>query len=238
MRQQPHTLFTAPQHLAASVRSSQVTVSLDNEGHCKKIRLAARWQDVYSIVGQEAALSPATTAFALHRLGCLFVYMSWQRRAGEYPTPMLSHSHSTVSMHSPSMQTSQQMSVRWGVVALLKLGHCLPKCLCQANLGCWPSDEAKWGLCLDIINLRLAASYLCLQSWRGPRWWISWLKRLPSMSKALALWCHRGHACSGRPRTPQMPAVHCFARCSCAAGDCLMIALEIVDGVAIEHGFQ
>ena len=235
MRQQPHTLFTAPQHLAASVRSPQVTVSLDNEGHCKKIRLAARWQDVYSIVGQEAALSPATTAFALHRLGCLFVYMSWQRRAGEYPTPMLSHSHSTVSMHSPSMQTSQQMSVRWGVVALLKLGQCLPKCLCQANLGCWPSDEAKWGLCLDIINLRLAASYLCLQSWRGPSWWIIWLKRLPSMSKALVpqrsrlLWTASHASDASRPL---------FARCSCAAGDCLMIALEIVDGVAIEHGFQ
>jgi len=115
-----------------------VTISLDNEGHCKKIRLAARWQDVYSIVGQEAALSPATTAFALHRLGCLFVYMSWQRRAGECSTPMLSYSHSTVSMHSTSMQTSQQVSVRWGIVALLKSGKYLSKGLCQANVGCWP----------------------------------------------------------------------------------------------------
>ena len=139
MRQQPHALLTAPQHPAASVRSPQVTISLDNEGHCKKIRLAARWQDVYSIVGQEASLSPATTAFALHRLGCLFVYMSWQRRAGECSTPMLSHSHPTVSMHSTPMQTSQQVSVRWGIVALLKSGKCLSKCLCRVNLGCWPS---------------------------------------------------------------------------------------------------
>ena len=83
LRQQPHAALVAPQHLAASVRSPQVSVNLDNEGHCRQIRLAARWQDVYSIVGAEAALSPATTAFALHRLGCLFVYMSWQRRTGE-----------------------------------------------------------------------------------------------------------------------------------------------------------
>jgi len=30
----------------------------------------------------------------------------------------------------------------------------------------------------------------------------------------------------------------CFAGCSCAAGDCLMMSLEVVDGVAVEHGFQ
>lgn len=60
-----------------------MSASLDNEGYCKQMRLAARWQDIHSIVEQQAALSPSATAFALHHLGCLFVYLSWQRRAGE-----------------------------------------------------------------------------------------------------------------------------------------------------------
>ena len=88
VRQQPHALLTAPQHLAASVRSPQVSVNLDSEGHCKQMRLAARWQDIHSIVGKQAALSPSATAFALHRLGCLFVYLSWQRRAGDLSAPL------------------------------------------------------------------------------------------------------------------------------------------------------
>ena len=66
-----------------------MSVSLDNEGCCKQMRLAARWQDIHSIVEQQATLSPSATAFALHRLGCLFVYLSWQRRAGERSVPIL-----------------------------------------------------------------------------------------------------------------------------------------------------
>ena len=64
------------------MRAPWLSASLDGEGQCRKIRLAARWQDVHSAVSNEVSLSPATAAFALHRLGCLFVYMSWQRRAG------------------------------------------------------------------------------------------------------------------------------------------------------------
>ena len=66
-----------------------MSFSLDNEGHCKQMRLAARWQDIHSIVGHEVALSPSATAFALHRLGCLFVYLSWQRRTGVKSAAML-----------------------------------------------------------------------------------------------------------------------------------------------------
>ncbi len=65
-----------------------MSVNLDSEGHCKQMRLAARWQDIHSIVGKQAALSPSATAFALHRLGCLFVYLSWQRRAGDLSAPL------------------------------------------------------------------------------------------------------------------------------------------------------
>ena len=65
------------------MRAPWLSASLDGEGQCRQIRLAARWQDVHSAVSNEVSLSPATAAFALHRLGCLFVYMSWQRRAGE-----------------------------------------------------------------------------------------------------------------------------------------------------------
>ena len=83
------------------MRAPWLSASLDGEGQCRQIRLAARWQDVHSAVSNEVSLSPATAAFALHRLGCLFVYMSWQRRAGE-PLSLRSASHACNCLFAPA----------------------------------------------------------------------------------------------------------------------------------------
>lgn len=77
-------LAEAVQHPTA-VRGTDVLPRLASSDDSRQLRLAARWQDVQRYVSEQAGLSPGAIAYALYRLGCLFTYMSWQRRAGQPP---------------------------------------------------------------------------------------------------------------------------------------------------------
>ena len=59
-----------------------------------------KWTDVARVVEDvgEGALSPSNVAYALCRLGCLYSFMSMQRRAGNARLPCLLHQFSCLRL--------------------------------------------------------------------------------------------------------------------------------------------
>ena len=84
-------LFASPQQ-PATVHgcpvSGHLRLDTSNVGEINhRIKLSAQWSDVASIVTELGdRLQPNNIAYALFRLGCLFCFLSSQRRAGmNYP---------------------------------------------------------------------------------------------------------------------------------------------------------
>lgn len=80
---QPTCLLAEAVQHPTLVRGTPVLPKHASPDDNKQLRLAARWQDVEKFVSGQAELSPGAIAYALYRLGCLFTYMSWQRREGQ-----------------------------------------------------------------------------------------------------------------------------------------------------------
>ncbi|BDA42855.1 hypothetical protein COCOBI_03-7480 [Coccomyxa sp. Obi] len=74
-------ILTSPRQQPAIVRGTDAMPSSAGADNNRRIRLAATWQDVQAAVQDQQNMSAGTAAFALYRLGCLYSFMTWQRRA-------------------------------------------------------------------------------------------------------------------------------------------------------------
>lgn len=75
-------IMTSPRQQPAFVRGTDTVPSSAGTDNNRKIRLAATWQDVQAAIQEQQSISGGTAAYALYRLGCLYSFMTWQRRAG------------------------------------------------------------------------------------------------------------------------------------------------------------
>ncbi|CAL8467505.1 g7043 [Coccomyxa elongata] len=74
-------IMTSPRQQPACVRGTDTMPSSAGTDNNRRIRLAATWQDVQAAIQEQQSISAGTAAYALYRLGCLYSFMTWQRRA-------------------------------------------------------------------------------------------------------------------------------------------------------------
>lgn len=79
-------LCSVPQH-PATVRGCPVVIDTSSAGSINlRLKKCVQWSDVAKVVDELGDLLGASNvAFALYRLGCLYCFMSSQRKAGGAP---------------------------------------------------------------------------------------------------------------------------------------------------------
>ncbi|BDA42803.1 hypothetical protein COCOBI_03-6960 [Coccomyxa sp. Obi] len=78
----PSALLTSSPQQAAIVRGCPVTIDASSSGSINlRLKLCAQWSDVAKVIDEFGdSLGASNVAYALYRLGCLYCFMSSQRR--------------------------------------------------------------------------------------------------------------------------------------------------------------
>ena len=94
----PSALLTSSPQQPATVRGCPVTIDASSTGSINlRLKLCAQWSDVAKVIDDFGdSLGASNVAYALFRLGCLYCFMSEQRKQG---TVLL---HSTCILNSTS----------------------------------------------------------------------------------------------------------------------------------------